>query len=224
MKILTAPSVLQNYMRHHKLEGIFDDHLCSLLQMHQYAKGEQIIQEATDVTCLYLVLEGEAKVSPSSIDGKLGLLEFVMVKDVIGALEHFSGDQFYHSVFAVSPCTVLAIPISMIDQQLGNSIHFYKFICENLAHIMKRTSVRYSSALLYPLKNRLAKYLYEKYVLEDTDEIVLLTTQTAEYFGVTSRHLRRIVAGLENERIVLREKNLLRVLDMEQLKDYATFM
>lgn len=224
MKIITSNTKLQSFVEQHKLSAVFDHQICALLQMHAFEGGEVIIKEAAEVKYFYLMLEGQARVSPSSIDGKLGLLEFIEVMDVIGALEYFSGDTFYHSVFAVSPCTVLAIPTSMMQTYFDENIHFYKFICKNLAHIMKRTSVRYSSSLLYPLKNRLAKYLFDKYQQQDTSEIPLKTTQTAEYFGVTSRHLRRILADMEHEGVLKRNKAVVCLKDIQQLKKYAAYM
>lgn len=203
------------------LEDVFTDSIIGQLALHHFEKGERIIEESTDVVNLYLVLEGECRVTPSTDEGKLGFLAFILRMDVIGDIEYFSGDQYFHNVVALTPCTFLAIPTSLISTQFSYNINFYKFICENMANKMKRTSARYSSSLLYPLKNRLAKYLYDLHLQNKTDALQLKTTQTAEYFGVTPRHLRRVLTDLENDGLLVKVGSEVILKDIEKLHRYS---
>ncbi len=221
MKTLKELSQIESYIKNHHLEALFDHHQMGVLQLHQFQQHEFIVEEKTDVKYLYLVLEGESRVSPASINGKSGLLEFIFPMDVIGCLEYFAKDQYYYSVEALSVCTFLAIPVSSIETHFTHNIPFYKYMCENMAKLMKRTSSRYSSSLLYPLKNRLAKYLSDVSSMQNTSSIKINQTQTAEYFGVTSRHLRRILAELEDELILSRQGSHIKITDMDKLNEYV---
>lgn len=221
MKTLKEISYIQSTISKYNLDHLFDPHAMSMFQLHQFNQQELVVEEKTDVKYLYLVLEGELRVSPSSMNGKSGLLEFIFPMDVIGCLEYFAHDQYYYSVEALSACTILAIPVSSIETHFSPNVNFYIFMCENMAKLMKRTSTRYSSSLLYPFKNRLAKYLSDVATLQDTSTIKINQAQTAEYFGVTPRHLRRIIAELEVEGIIIRTKSHIDIINMVKLKAYV---
>jgi CRP-like cAMP-binding protein len=220
MKTLKDLSLIESYLKKHQIEHLFNGHSLDALSLHRFDQHEWIAFEKTDVKYLYLVLEGESRVSPSSINGKSGLLEFIMPLDVIGCLEYFSGDAYYYSVEALSTCTMLAIPVTAMSGQFVQNTNLYRYFCENMAKLMKRTSIRYSSSMLYPLKNRLAKYLYDLSMIQGATVIKLNQTQTAEYFGVTARHLRRILQEFEEEGILQRERSSIKVMDQDQLQDY----
>jgi len=221
MKISQDLSHIQTYIHHHQLAYLFNQQAISVLQLHYFQQHAFIIEEKTDVKYLHLLLEGKARVSPSSMNGKSSLLEFIFPMDVIGCLEYFAHDPYYYSVEALSPCTCLAIPISCIHTHFTQNIQFYKFMCENMAILMKRISTKYSSALLYPLKNRLAKYLSDLAKMQNTSNLKLNQSQTAEYFGVTPRHLRRILLELEKEYILTREKSHIEIINMHKLETYV---
>ena len=224
MKIITDKKRLNAFIKDHTLSLIFDDRMIQQLQLHQFDPNERLIEEGSDVKYLYLVLEGEARVAPSSTEGKSGFLEYILPMDVIGDMEFFSHSPYFHSVVALTFCTYLAIPVKMIDAHFSHNISFYQFICENMASKMKRTSSRYSRSLLYPLKNRLANFLLEQKVRQHTNSITLQTEQIAQYFGVTSRHLRRVLSELEKEGIIKRVKDCITLIKPEVLEDLSSVM
>ena len=224
MKIITDKTQLKPFIKSHSLGLVFDDRMINQLQLHHFDQDEQLIDEGTDVKYLYLVLEGEARVSPSSTEGKSGFLEYILPMDVIGDMEYFSESTYFHSVVALTPCTYLAIPAKMIESHYSHNINFYRFICENMASKMKRTSARYSRSLLYPLKNRLAKFLLDQTERQQTDCITVQTVQIAEYFGVTSRHLRRVLSELEKEGIIERSKDRITLVQKEVLESLSAVM
>lgn len=224
MQINTDPSRLTTFIQKHHLDLIFDARMTEQLQLHCFKAGDQVIDEGTKVKYLYLVLEGEARVSPSSTEGKSGFLEYILPMDVIGDMEYFSHSLYFHSVVALTPCTYLAIPVKMIDAHFSHNINFYRFICENMASKMKRTSARYSRSILYPLKNRLADFLLEQAERQDTGAITVQTEQIAEYLGVTSRHLRRVLAALEEEGVIIRAKETITLKNPQVLKALRAVM
>ena len=223
MKIRKPESSLEQFIEDHELTTVFDAQLLKNLQVHIFEPNEQIIEEGTEVKYLYLVIKGEAGVAPTSIEGKSGLLDYILPMDVVGDLEYFSQANYYHRVVALSQCHYLAIPVSLIPTHLNKNIDFYKFICVNMANKMQRTSKRYSRALFFPLKNSLAKYLYDLSIHQNTHVFKISTNDAAERFGVSSRHVRRTMAGLAEEGIVTRQHTTITIIDMDKLWHYANF-
>lgn len=224
MQINTDKSHLITFIKNHDLGSIFDDRMIEQLELHCFDLGDQLIEEGAEVKYLYLVLEGEARVSPSSTEGKSGFLEYILPMDVIGDMEYFSQSPYFHSVVALTPCTYLAIPVKMIQSHFSHNINFYRFICENMASKMKRTSERYSRSLLYPLKNRLANFLLEQASRQNSNTITAPTEQIAEYFGVTSRHLRRVLSELEKEGVIHRSKDQITLMKLAFLQALSAVM
>lgn len=223
MKITAPTSDLQQFIEDNHLSHVFDQQLLDLLQIHNFKSNEQIIEEGTEVKYLYLVLSGEAGIAPLSMEGKSGMLDYILPMDVVGDLEYFSKANYVHSVVALTPCTYLAIPVGMIPTHLNDHIEFYKFICMNMANKMQRTSKRYSRSMLFPLKNLLAKYLYDLTIHQGSRDLVISSNTTAERFGVSSRHLRRIMAEFEEEHILTRNRRKIKVIDLDRLSRYVNF-
>lgn len=218
MKITKPIHTLEKFITDHALDRVFDRKMLSALECHTFDAGERILEEGDGVSHLYLVVHGNARVMPSSMEGKSGFLEYILPIDIIGDMEYFTGSPYVHSVDALTPCTYLAIPVATIEGKFSNDPAFYRFICENMAAKMKRTSARYSRTLLYPLKNRLAKFLLDQAGSQKGKAIPLNTTQTAEYFAVTPRHLRRVLSDLEDAAIIRRTRHEVVLKDLDALK------
>ena len=223
MKLRKPQASLEQFIEDNQLRTILGDRLLEHLEVHVFAPNEQIIEEGTEVKYLYFVIKGEAGIAPTSLEGKSGLLDYILPTDVVGDLEYFSQANYYHRVVALSECHYLALPVALIPNYLDQNIDFYKFICENMANKMQRTSKRYSRALFFPLKNSLAKYLYDLSIHQNSLVHKISTNDAAERFGVSSRHLRRTMALLESEGIVTRQHTTITIIDKEQLKHYADF-
>lgn len=202
------------------LDTVIDDSIVTMLSLHHYDEKEWMLDAGSKVTSLYILLEGKAGVTPSSADGKVSLLDFILPGDIIGDLEYFTQEDYFHSVITLTPCTTLVIPITLIEKIAHLNGDFYRYICENLAGKMKRTSKQLSSALLYPLKDRLAKYLYDLSIFQETADLVINTTQLSGYFGISPRHLRRVLAEFEEDGILIRSGTHVTLLDMSQLEGY----
>ncbi|MGB3366586.1 MAG: Crp/Fnr family transcriptional regulator, partial [Acidaminobacteraceae bacterium] len=172
------------------------------------------------VEYLHLLLNGKARVSPISEEGKIGLLDFIMAKDIIGDLEYFSNDLYYYNVTALLPCVVLAIPVKYIDEFFNQNVSFYKFICRNMSTKMKRTSLKYSKKLLYPVKNQVANYFYELYVKSDKLTLPIMFKETAEFFDISPRYFRSVLVELELEGVISRENSGIKIVDTDKLKNY----
>jgi CRP-like cAMP-binding protein len=214
---------LQTYIKYYQLESVFPESSLEILKLCFFEVDQLIVEESAPVKYLHLLLKGKARVSPTSEEGKTALLYFVIPKDVIGDLEYFAKDEYYYNVTALLPCTTLAIPVVFIKKYFGENVNFYKFICENMANKMKRTSLKYSNTLLYSIKHQIATYFYELYTENKQTLFPILFKETSEFFGITPRYLRSILGELEDEEILIREVNGVQLLDLEKLRHYTTY-
>lgn len=222
MKIERENDVIQSYLNKYQLNKVFSEQYVKYLEIHYFMTNELIMKESDMVGFLYIVLEGTTRVTPSSETGKIALLDFIEPLDLLGDIEYFYGDPIYHGVIAWSDCVLLAIAYNHVDEVFSNNLSLYKFICESLANKIRNNSIRQSRLLLYPVKNRLSKYLYDYCEVLDTSIIKLKFNRTAEYMGITPRHFRRVLSNLETEKILIRNKNEIEILDLEKLKSYCT--
>ncbi|QOR35242.1 cyclic nucleotide-binding domain-containing protein [Clostridium sp. 'deep sea'] len=223
MKISKNTDIIKKYIKDLNLTHIFDDNLLSMLSLHSFAASEVLFNSEDNVENLYVLLDGQAGIVPLSEKGKLSLLDIIILGDVIGDIEYFNDDNYYYQVRALSPCTLLAIPVNSIDLYFQHNSQFYKYICRNLAQKMKRTSFKYARTLLYPLKNRLAKFLYELSKIHGNKIPDVQSNQTADYLGISLRHLRRVLAELEQEGILIRENAAVTVIDINKLQQKASY-
>ena len=74
--------ILMAYISKYKLDGIFDE-IINAVEIHTFEPGEMIVEESDDTEFYYLLVEGKAKVCPSSEDGKIALLDFLTPLDLL---------------------------------------------------------------------------------------------------------------------------------------------
>jgi CRP-like cAMP-binding protein len=222
MKELDERKKLKEYITLYNLEAVLPESSIDILQLNYFDADQLIVEESTPVNYLHILLKGKCRVSPTSEEGKTALLDFVLPKDVIGDIEFFSKDQYYHNVTTILPCVSLSIPVKFIDRYFGNNVDFYKFLCENMARKMKSTSLKYSNTLLYPIKNQIASYFYSEFVKNEQIVLPIVFKDLSDFFGITPRYFRNILAEFESERILLRETSGVKLLDLEKLRHYTS--
>lgn len=220
MEILNEEEKIIKYINENNLSDILPNSSTSILKLMQFDVNEIIVKANEKVNYLHLLIEGKARISPASEDGKIGFLDFVIKNDVIGDLEYFSKDLYYYDVTALIPCVVIAIPVKYIDTVFNQNVNFYKFICENMSNKMKRTSLKYSKTLLYPIKNQIANYFYELYLKNKRVTLPIMFKETAEFFDISPRYFRSVLVELEEEGVISRSNSGIEIIDVKKLKKY----
>lgn len=221
MEIIKSIELLQRFIKEHKMDGVFNDIVLPFVEIHKFFIGETILEEAEDQKFFYFLVEGKAKVLPSSVEGQVVLLDFMEPIDIIGDIEYVFNMPNNHSVTAVKDTIMIAIPIDVVKKYMDDNIYFHKFISYIMAKKIMATSNKFAQSMMYPLKVRLAKYLIEHYEDGLNSEIEIKACDTADYFGISSRHLRRILLEFEDEGILERRVGHILILDLERLIDEA---
>lgn len=218
MRRFKSKSLMSKYRHLYGLEGIFDDVLDEIV-FHEFDVGEYILEEAEDQMYYYFLVEGKAKVCPSSVEGQVVLLDFMEPMDIIGDIEYVFDEPNHHSVLALKKTLLIAIPLCVVRNNLYDNIYFYRYITEIMAKKIMKTSKKFSMSMMYPLKVRLAMYLLEHYEHQVNHEIIIKFKEVADYFGITPRHLRRSLSYFESKGILERKTGRIHIHDLKGLRE-----
>lgn len=178
----------------------FVEHIIRYGMFKMYQENEVIVQEGEQFQYLFVLIEGKAKVVPSSYDGADTLIEYLEASDFIGDIEVASEEQYYHTVKAIEKCEVIAIPKSRYDQLITDPI-FSNFYIQNLTRKLHKASIKSKYTITLSAKDRFIQFLRDNQV----GNVYTLTTtyaDLAKFIGVTSRHLRRIMSELKKDEII----------------------
>ena len=182
-----------------------------------YAPGEVIIDAFKPIDYLRYMLVGKAKILLVHENGNQSIVHFVPPGEFLGELTFLKAENPHKHVAAIGQCLFLSVPMDKALTTLSkDSVFLY-----NLAHIvgMKlefRTKVNTKNQN-YPLKNRLAAYILTS---EHKGIYKEKHTETAEYLGVSYRHLLYTIKEFLDEGTIYRAKGHY-LLNKEALKNYA---
>lgn len=206
------------------LERIFPSALLPKLELHLYEPEEFINLSGEPAHYFCICLQGKMKVVPSSEGGKIVLLDYIKPLDFLGDIELFCQCENLHSVKALCPCVVLAIPKVVFEQEMMENVAFLRFVCERLAGKLHHSSKNYSRSMLYPVKSRFCYYLLQLSEETESDIIPVKMIEAAQYLGITDRHLRRILGELESEEMLVQHASIVTILDRKKVEETASYL
>lgn len=141
---------------------------------------------------------------------------------MIGEMELASGIDFFHSVSAAADSVVLRIPLEVAEKRLMNDPAFLRYICRQLAWELTESGRERVRVSLHDARERVARYLYGWAVRTGERNFTISCRQTALECAISERHLNRIFHKMEDEGIIERYRNRIRILDMELLQSRIT--
>ncbi len=155
-------------------------------ELFSFEANEPIIRFDRPIEKLWYMVSGKAKITLVHEDGKQSIVHFVREQEYIGELTFLEVEKQHKNVIALCPCQCLAIPMSLAKLHLKRDPDFLfrmnQYIGEKL---IKRTWFTAKNQN-YELKNRLAAYILISQVRGLYSQ---KHTETAEYLGVSYRHL-----------------------------------
>jgi CRP-like cAMP-binding protein len=219
MEIINNKSKIKEYIKKFDLDGVIRDTYFNKIELHKYKRRDIIYYMKDDLKYLYFLVEGKIIVHLQTIDGKEMYLDFGKPLEILGDVEYISSSGIYSNVEAITDCYLLALPMEVVDKNAKENWKFYEIISKFLANKLTKTSKKYTEMILYPLKNRLATYLYEI----STEEVLINPFRQEEValsYGISDRHLRRILLELEEEGIIEKNRKSINVIDRKLLEKY----
>lgn len=150
-----------------------------------YSRNEKIVSQAGQLTYLFIILEGKARIIQQDPNGKSLILQFLEVGDFIGELTVVHAENTPKDVIAIGPVRCLAIPLSIVENLLQDA-DFSLFLAQYIGKKLLMRMEHFSHAQTFELKYRLAALLLEVSV---NDQYTENNTQIADYLGISYRHL-----------------------------------
>lgn len=177
-----------------------------------------IIKEGQTPDYLFYLVKGKAKLYDTLANGKVALIDFFSPPCFIGEMELVDETQTAFSVQAIEDCWCLALPRQKYQQQLLTDALFLKKLCiyfvkKNYRNIKSSTQNQGT-----PLPQRLAAFI----LLTQHEGIYCEKhTQTAEYLGVSYRHLLYVIAQFVETGYLKKEQRHYVLQDPEKLRQLA---
>ena len=218
---------LDKLIHKYKINKIFSKDMRRYMELILFTKGEYICREGEEFTSISLFISGKAKVFTTLSNGKSLLLNFCEDFAVLGDLELFYAIGASTNVQIISDTYCIRIPLNKAKDELLSDVNFLKFACESLSEKLHASSKKSSINLLYPLENRLARYILEtkekaningEYILKFQENL----TEIAELLGTSYRHLLRTLNILCSKGVIKKKNTYYEVVDEELLESLSS--
>ncbi len=209
---------LNTCIRDYQLEKIFPKHYFTSLQVCQISPGETICHQGQDLTALSYFIKGKIKVVRRLFNGKEYILDIQNKSTLIGGMELLTDQQAVSSVIALEETWLVQLPLTGVRDQLLSDATLLLKIGQGLAHTLYDQNIRASTNLTYTVKERLASHIL---VIEQQGRFQLELASLADSFGVSYRHLLRVIHELVNQGIIDKCKpfyNIQKRQELEQLQ------
>ena len=188
---------------------------CNLEHLVQvtYESGEFLCMEGYDMKYLLVLLDGKAKVSITTSDGKVLLLCFYMSGGIFGDVElMMDTPETKSNVQAVTRVTCIGIPLDVNKERLKGNLYFMNYVAGSLARKLDRCSKNSAFTILHTLESRLCSYMLlasEQGIFQEK------LTEVAELLGTSYRHLLRTLEQLCKQDILRKEQYGYRIVNMQ---------
>ncbi|MEH7237370.1 transcriptional regulator YeiL [Bacillus sp. JJ1562] len=178
------------YLENNSIAHLFSFQVEEFIEVHEYQRGEWIIQEGRRPDFLFYVTEGKAKIYVTHQNGKVSLINFISANDYIGEMELLN-DVYYTKGIQVSTKTIcFALPFYRYRAKLLGDTKFLRELTKLLSVKATLMAAKYSQSLAFPLENRLADF-----ILQTADEGIYREKHVivCDYLGVSYRHLLHVL-------------------------------
>lgn len=183
-----------------------------------FRSGQSILEEGTDSARLYYLIEGRAKLFLTHENGRISLVSFLDAPCFIGEMEFLGAQEYANGVTAVTPCVCYRVNTTACYEQIMNDPVFLRTLCLFLSKKALRNTAAYSKSQTYPLENRLAAFI----LTTATGGVYREKhTETAEFLGVSYRHLLYVIAAFAKKGILTKDSSGYLITDPQALQDLA---
>lgn len=225
MKIINDKKLLDYYIEKFDIMNLFtDETIKEHMTLRSYQKREYIVSPEGILDSFLIMVEGRAKIYSHSSNGKVLLISFYRPFGVLGDVEYALGRETDYIAEALTDAVYIAIDRNILIEKTKTDIKFKDYIMYSLAKKMNQSAGKNMFNLLYPLENRIASYIVSicKAGKEQLNEVEIYNLKdAAQFLGSSYRHLIRTLNELENQGMIERHRNMIKIIDNERLEILA---
>ena len=219
MKTISDPSLRQEWLQRYQLNQVFPENCLEKLQLIIYEPGEVICQQGRDLKQISYFLQGSLKIVHSLENGVDMILSLQKEAGLLGEIELMLEKACVSSVIAVETSWVVQLPLSNYKKKLLSSSLFLRHVGEDLAEKLHYNNRLTPTHLHYSLQERLATHILSQ--IRHNPVFRPKLTQLAESFGVSYRHLQRVLKQMVDDGWLSKEKRQYTVLKPQELSKRA---
>lgn len=220
---MNKEDLIQNYLKKLNMTQEFSCLDAQDILVENYHKGEYLFHAGDPVNAIYFLAEGKCQISNGTSEGK----EISIDNDIpqgrfIGEMEIAAGIDYFHSVSVAENSVIFRIPLPIVEKKMKNHPPFLRAIIRQLGWELTQSGKERVRVGLFDAKRRVAKYLYQTSARLQNPAFTISCKQTALECSVSERHLNRVFHSMEEEGVISRNRNRIRILDMEALHSMET--
>lgn len=187
-------------------------------------KGDALIRQGDDADSLLILIDGQARITVYSANGREIVLEYAGPGTVLGEIALLDGGTRTASVIAMGPVRYLTLPRSVFERVLAENHRIALRLMRELAARLRRANQTIENDRAYAAGPRLARFLIRLAGEEDAAKpavIRLSQTELALFAGISRENINRQLAQWGQDGIVTVEHGSLTILDRLTLEDIA---
>jgi CRP/FNR family transcriptional regulator, putaive post-exponential-phase nitrogen-starvation regulator len=216
--MLTLDPRIEAYVNRFQLNRYLSTDLLRTLRLRHVLAQQTLLNQAGELTHLYWLVEGRMQVNYAHADGKCAVWAALTPLAIIGDLELFHNLPLQANVLCLETATLLSVEKSVALRFGADDPRFLRLLIDQLTHKLLNISV-IQAPQLQALPHRLAHYLLQK----DTPIVPFDSkTHLAAWFGVTPRHLNRVLAQWQRDGLVQVQLRQIQIIDRIRLSTYTS--
>ena len=185
----------------------------------RYDRCEWMLHAEQEISYLYIMLSGKAKVCMSDESGRNLLLCYYISEGIMGDIELLMGRrEAISSVQAVSPVVCIGLPLAVYAPMLLSHLPFVLRAAKGLAIKLHDSVSSTTEIILRPFEARLCEYLLQT---AQNGVFAERLIDVAEQLGVSYRHLLRSLKTLCEEGLLEKRADGYHLLDESSLRKKA---
>lgn len=222
-------ALVEQLPEHSLLKALEPEELGELLRQARESKakkGEAIIRQGDEGDSLVILLEGQARVTVYSANGREIVLEYAGPGSVLGEIALLDRGTRTASVVAMGPLRYLTLSRSVFEAVLSTHPRIALRLLRELAARLRKTNQTIETDRAYAAGPRLARFLLR--LAGDGGgaraAIRLSQTELSLFAGISRENINRQLSLWQQDGIVNVEHGGLTITDRESLEDIADAM
>lgn len=204
MQIINNPSLKQQYID--SLDARFPKNFDA--DLIEYEPAETLLRQGENLSHLYFLMRGKVKIYSTSLEGKRLIVAFNKPVQLFGDIEFLQQSDILNTIEALGTVHVLRFSIAEA-KHLQTKTLFNDYLLDVISRKFYTKSAVLSFHLLNEASTRFASYLMSvSHNEHDQFEHTLIKknelAEIAEFIGITTRHLNRIIQQFREESILER--------------------
>lgn len=208
------------------LEGDHLDMICSGKVEKEYAQGETIIKEGTQINDFTYLKSGLVKLYHSDSSGKEQIITIAKPYDYVSLLSVFSNDQYNYSVATLENSVTCNIKMADVRTIVSDNGVLALNLLKRMSKVADKIILDSLNIRTKHLRGRVAfllLYFSQEVYFSPEFDLPLSRKEMAEYVGMTTENVIRTLSEFRRDGILKIYGKTIHIVNMETLKSIAEF-